>query len=774
MTRTKLFLIVFLLGLLAGLLMWAQRENPTPSLNRSEDPVYVGMKICAECHTEQVRQWSGSHHDLAMQPATEKTVRGSFDGATITAQGVTSKFFKKDGRFMVRTDGPDGLLHEYAISYAFGDTPLQQYLIEFPGGRYQALGLAWDTRAQEEGGQQWFHLYPNEWVSPPSSLHWTGRDQTWNYMCAECHSTDLKKRYDLVTDTYATVWSELNVSCEACHGPGSAHVQWAKARQVKKDSAEAEAKGLRAPLKDHSGGMWLFNPGDPIARRTIARTPTMEIDMCARCHSRRSVIHEDYVHGRPLLDSHLPALLEEPLYHADGQINEEVYVYGSFIQSKMYRAGVLCSDCHEPHSLKLRAAGNSLCAGCHAPAAFETPEHHFHKTGSAGANCTECHMPAKTYMVVDPRRDHSFRIPKPRLSQMLGTPNACTGCHQDRTPAWAERTVTKWYGTQRQASPHYGEALAAGRLREPNAGHRLAQLAQNQKEPGIARATALSLLQYYPSEATMAAIRRGAADKDSLVRLGAMRALRGVPVQYRIEVAEPLLRDPVRAVRIEAARATAPVPAEALSAEQNLAWEQTAQEYFQAQEVNADRPESHLNIGVLHAEHGQHDRAEAAYHTALRLDPGFVPALVNLADLYRAQQQDDRGESLLRRAIELEPDNATVHQAMGLWLVRQGKPQEALRHFEKAATSAPNDPSYGYFYGLALHSTQHSDQAIRTLEQTVKRHPSYKPLLVALVSINQETGQYAMARRYAERLAELDPEDREARRMLADLPPARP
>ncbi len=774
MTRTRLFLIVVLFGLSAGVLIWAQREDPTPSLNRSEDPVYVGMKICAECHAEEARRWSGSHHDLAMQPATGKTVRGNFDGATITAQGVTSTFFKQEGRFMVRTDGPDGRLQEYAISYTFGETPLQQYLIEFPGGRYQALGLAWDTRAKEQGGQRWFHLYPNERVTPPSSLHWTGRDQTWNYMCAECHSTDLKKRYDLTTDTYATAWSELNVSCEACHGPGSAHVQWAKAGQPKEYSGESGAKGLRAPLKDYSGGIWSFSPGNRIARRTVARNPTMEIDMCARCHSRRSGIHEDYVHGRPLLDSHLPALLEEPLYHADGQINEEVYVYGSFIQSKMYRAGVVCSDCHEPHSLKLRAAGNSLCAGCHAPAAFDTAEHHFHKAGSQGANCTECHMPANTYMVVDPRRDHSFRIPRPGLSRTLGTPNACTGCHNDKTPAWAEGTVTKWYGTQRQASPHYGEALAAGRLREPSAWHRLVQLAQNREESGMVRATALSLLQHYPSEATIAAIRHGAAEKDALVRMGTMRALRAVPPLFRIEVAEPLLRDPVRAVRIEAARAMAPVPAEALSTEQNLAWERAAQEYIQAQEANADRPESHLNIGVLHAEHGQPDRAEAAYHTALRLDPAFVPALVNLADLYREQQQDDRGEPLLRRAIELEPDNATARQAMGLWLVRQGKQEEALQHFEKAATSAPHDPSYGYVYGLALHSTQRSDQAIRTLEQTAKRHPSYKPLLVALVSINQEARRHAVARRYAERLVELDPEDKAARRMLADLQLARP
>ncbi|HHH43504.1 MAG TPA: hypothetical protein ENK49_05140, partial [Gammaproteobacteria bacterium] len=189
---------------------------------------FVGRPVCTACHTEQAVQWSGSNHDQAMQLATSHTVLGNFDNATFTNFGVTSSFFKKNGRFMVRTVGPDGKLKDYEIKYTFGVEPLQQYLVEFPGGRLQALSLAWDTRSKQQGGQRWFHLYPDENIAYDDELHWTRPSQNWNSMCAECHSTNLEKNYDPVTRTFATSWSEIDVSCEACHGPGSNHVRWAE------------------------------------------------------------------------------------------------------------------------------------------------------------------------------------------------------------------------------------------------------------------------------------------------------------------------------------------------------------------------------------------------------------------------------------------------------------------------------------------------------------------------------------------------------------------
>ncbi len=202
--------------------------SPTPP---AAAPTIVGSAACGGCHQSEMAAWRGSQHALAMQAATAQTVLGNFDDASFTHAGLTSRFFRRDGGFFVSTDGPDGKLAEFQIRYTFGVYPLQQYLIAFPDGRLQALGIAWDARPKDRGGQRWFHLYPDRTLHAGDPLHWTGIDQTWNFMCAECHVTELHKNYDAAGNTYATTWAEIGVGCEACHGPGSAHVAWAGRQQ---------------------------------------------------------------------------------------------------------------------------------------------------------------------------------------------------------------------------------------------------------------------------------------------------------------------------------------------------------------------------------------------------------------------------------------------------------------------------------------------------------------------------------------------------------------
>jgi hypothetical protein len=450
---------------------------------QAEAPRYVGREQCVPCHQREADLYAGSHHDLAMQPADATTVLGDFDNSTFTYAGSTSTFFKKDGAFYVRTDGPDGKLHEYRIAYTFGVKPLQQYLIAFADGRMQALSICWDTRPKEEGGQRWFHLYPDERITHEDILHWTGPYQNWNDMCAECHSTNVKKNYRADTDRFDTQWSEIDVSCEACHGPGSEHVAWAETAAGKGKGAKGPGRPGATPAATSTGGNgllvtfkepaeWVLDQRTGIAVRSRPRRSHVEIETCARCHARRSVIGDDYVHGRPLLDTHRPALLAPPVFEVDGQIKEEVYEYQSFLQSRMYAAGVTCSDCHEPHRLTI-SADNAVCARCHLPARFDTRAHHFHAPGSAGAQCAACHMPARLYMVVDSRRDHSFRVPRPDLSLKLGTPNACSSCHADRPPEWAAAAAEKWWGSTRASQPHYGEAIHAARRNLPGAEQKL-------------------------------------------------------------------------------------------------------------------------------------------------------------------------------------------------------------------------------------------------------------------------------------------------------------
>ena len=610
---------------------------------------YMGRPVCATCHAEQNAQWSGSHHDLAMQPAAGKTVLGNFDNASLTHFGVTTSFFRKDGRFIVRTEGPDGRLEDYEIKYTFGVDPLQQYLIEFPGGRLQALGLAWDTRPKDKGGQRWFHLYSNEKITHDDELHWTRPSQNWNSMCAECHSTHLKKNYDPVTRSFSTTWSEIDVSCEACHGPGSDHVVWAGRKPGWQKLGVN--KGLALLLDERKDIHWKINPETGNVSRSKVRSGDKEVEMCARCHSRRSPITSDYVHGEPLLNHYLPRLLDEGMYYPDGQIDDEVYVYGSFIQSKMHHAGVTCSDCHEPHSLKLRTPGNGVCLKCHQAAKYDQSSHHFHQLGAQGASCAECHMPPTTYMVVDPRHDHSMRIPRPDLSVQLGTPNACNNCHTDKEPKWAAEQVKTWYGHTSTGFQAYAQALHAARHEEVGTGNTLATLIRNTQTAYIARATALAQIGPYLSPATVDVLTLGLADNNPGVREAAVRALEYGPSGMRVRLVFPMLDDDVRAVRIEAARVLASIPAGELPAKQRSLLGKALQENIAAQQASAERPEAQSNLGNLYAARGELYQAESAYQTATDLNPVYVPAYINLADLYRLQGNETKAEKVLRRAI---------------------------------------------------------------------------------------------------------------------------
>jgi len=726
---------------------------------------YVGSAQCKGCHEAEYQAWQGSHHDLAMAEATAQTVLGNFENATFENYGITSKFFRRDGRFFVNTEGPDGALQDYEIRYTFGWTPLQQYLVEFPGGRLQTLPIAWDTRPREQGGQRWFHLYPNERIAPDDELFWTRQSQNWNFMCSECHSTDLRKNYRAENDQYETAWAEIDVACEACHGPGAAHLAWAA--QTPRDEGDT-TRGLPVRLGDTDGGAWVMDPATGIARRTPERSSHAQIETCARCHSRRALLHEPYVHGRPIGDTHRVSLLDDRLYYPDGQIKDEVYVYGSFLQSRMQRAGVTCSDCHDPHSLKLKAKGNGICLSCHLAAKYDAPGHHRHEPGSPGAACIECHMPSRTYMVVDPRRDHSFRIPRPDMAAAFGTPDACTACHKDKSPAWAAEAIAGWYGAERRDGLlRVAEALQAGRSRAADAEHKLAALAGDATQPGIVRATALAGLRDNATPASLLTVQRAVGDPDPLVRRAAAAFLEALDPAQRFQLGGVLLSDPVRDVRIEAAQALAMVPRQGLSPEQAAALDKAVAEYESVQRLNAERPESYLNLGLLYTNLSLWDKAEAAYRSAIRRDRAFVPAYVNLADLQRALGRSS--VALLEEGIAAAPKAAALHHALGLALVRDQRLADAVPPLQRASELAPDDARYGYVYAVALKETEGVARALEVLRAQLLKHPHNRDLLLALISYSREAGDTAAARGYVETLYRLAPRDPVVRQLQAEL-----
>ena len=593
--------------------------------------------------------------------------------------------------------------------------PLEQYLLELPGGRLQALTIAWDSRPKADGGQRWFHLHPNETIKAGDPLHWTGLQQNWNFECAECHSTNLRRNYDPVGGVYRTGYSEINVSCESCHGPGSLHAAWA--RKQAGWQALDETKGLVVSLDERRDVFWILDPLTGNSARSAPRQTTHEIETCALCHSRRGPIWADVPPGAPIGDSYRVALLDDNLYFPDGQIRDEVYEYGSFLQSRMFHAGVTCSDCHEPHSLKLRSPGNGVCLQCHAAEKYDVAAHHRHAPNSVGAQCASCHMPTHTYMVVDPRRDHSICIPRPDLSVSLGTSNACNGCHADKSPQWATDQIKSWYGASNPGFQHFAESLQAGSVGAPGAREQLLALATDRSSPGIARASAVSRLDRVANPAERESLHGLLHDDDPLVRRAVAEAYAGAPAGVRLDVL-PLLDDPIRDVRLQATQTLATLPAQSLSEEERQRRDNGIEEYIASQRSNADRPEAHQNIGIILIELGRAPEAEPEFKKALELDPNFVPAAVTLADLYRGLGRDAEAEPVLRKLLARSP-SAAAHHSLGLWLVRAGRHEEALAEFKQAADLAPESAHFGYVYAVSVASAGDRIQAVRDSARSV-------------------------------------------------------
>jgi len=726
---------------------------------------FVGSEVCSECHQKEYQEWKQSHHDLAMQHASAETVLGDFYDKSFNYFDITSTFFKREGKYFVKTDDADGNLDIFEIKYTFGVYPLQQYLIEFDDGRLQVLSIAWDSRVEEEGGQRWFHLYSDNKIIFDDPLHWTKLNQNWNFMCAECHSTNLEKNFDKETNRYKTTWSEIDVGCEACHGPGESHVDLSK---LDKPERETTTNGLAVNLENDS--TWIMNPASSIAARSLMRDSWSEIETCALCHSRRAAHQSKYTHGDKLIKSHVPAILEEGLYHIDGQIDDEVFVYGSFLQSKMYQKGVTCSDCHNPHSLQLKAQGNDLCSTCHLASKFDTPKHHFHSTGSEGAQCTACHMPEKTYMSVDDRADHSFPIPRPDLSIKLDVPNTCTQCHENQSNQWAADKIHKWYSdSAHRRALNYGEIIHAGRRGHMNANDLLVKFINDTSQASIKRATAMATLQGYLSPGTLPVIKTLLHDNSELVRLNAIGVVDSLPPELKTDLLIHLLSDNLNIIRIEAGRALADSRSFIKDSSILNQLDSAIESYITSQYINAERPEAHTNLGALYSRMQEFDKAESAYKKAIEIDPAYAPAYINLADLYRSQSDDKKSMSYLNEIINRQPESGLAHHSLGLLYIRKQNLELALQSLRKSIELEPANTRFNYIYAVALDAQGKTNESITILERAHKQRPVDPDVLYALVNYHQKTGQSVKAKHYAKLLTEVSPWDQNARLLFNSL-----
>jgi predicted CXXCH cytochrome family protein len=743
-----------------------------PATAADQRPVsgFVGTQVCAACHSVEAALWAESHHARAMQPASAQTVLGNFADARLEHFGTTARFFRRGDNFMVAAEGRDGKPAEFKIGFTFGLYPLQQYLTVFPDGRVQALPYAWDARPAEQGGQRWFHLYPDAPMPHTDPLHWTGPQQNWNFMCADCHSTAVKKGYDPAQDRFDTRFSAVNVGCEACHGAGQGHVDWANSGKP----AQVANMGFASVVAQRPSPDWSIDPLTGSPMHGISRPQGDEVEACGRCHARRSQFSDAWVPGDPLTKAYLPSFITPDLYEDDGQMRDEVFNYSSFQQSKMFAKGVVCSDCHDPHSSALKATRSAVCAQCHLAEKFEAVAHTGHPPSPSAPDCIACHMSVRTYMVVHRRHDHSFRIPRPDQSIALGTPNACTDCHKDRDAAWAAAAVERWHGPVRKGFQTYAEAFHAERTHQPQAGDLLLTIANGKDVPAIARASALIALAAHPSVETDHVMARGLADPDPMVRIAGLRGMAALPRDQRWRRANALLGDPTAAVRIEAAQLLADQPPGEVGPNERALLEAAFAEYEAAQRFNADRPEGHANLGSFLVRRGRLAEAEAEYLAGIRLMPGAIALHVDLADLYRQTGREPQAEQVLRSAISIAPDAAAPHYALGLSLIRAKRVDEAMSQLQRAAELDPDNPRFAYVYGVALQSRGRLDEARKVWEAALARDPTNRDILSVLLQDALKAQDIGRARDLAERLLALLPDDAALARLAAQLRAAKP
>jgi len=732
--RTLKLLRVLTLAALACVVSACQGSKE-PQLDLQEmQAEFVGRGQCVDCHADAYTDWLGSHHDDAMDIANADTVLGDFGDTEFEYNGISTSFYRKDDKFFVFTESAGGEMAEHEVLYTFGVEPLQQYLVAFPGGRLQALSTAWDIERQE-----WFFLYPGEDIDAGDWLHWTRNGQNWNGMCAECHSTNLRKNYDPETKTYSTKWSEIDVSCEACHGAGSRHVAWADIDPVQRPAIanyglDVQTNGIDGPQL---------------------------VELCAACHVRRAEIG-DYNHAQVnLMETLVPSLLEQGIYHPDGQILEEDYVWGSFVQSKMYANGVSCRDCHNVHSLELKLEGNQLCHQCHVPETYDTPKHHFHELTAdgepnAGAQCIKCHMPEQPYMVIDYRADHSMRVPRPDLTRSIRVPNACSSCHDDRSLDWAIDAYSDWYGSERK--PHFGTILAAAQAGDPDAANGLYGVISDAATPAIARATAVSALSAYPGEQSAALLERALGDEDALIRHAAVDTIDSARSEQLSEWLAPMLEDPVRAVRLRAAARLGTIGPDYLTAAQRVLLNESLDEYVSAMRDGLDFAAAGMILGNLYSARGDLRAAERYYRDALEVDELFFPAKMNLAVLVAQQGAEAEAELLFREVLEAYPNRYDAAYSLALLLAGQNRLDESADYLAQATEGMPFNSRAHYNHGLLLAQLGRDDEAEAALNAALAIEPLSFDYLYALADFYLKRGRDEEALELAERMIQAHPQ----------------
>ncbi len=687
---------------------------------------YVGSKACGQCHPREFTRWQDSAHAWAMRRSRPDESVADFDDASVSFGNAGLAAMQSDGQQLTaRIIEPGSQPKQVVMRYFFGHEQIEQHVVQTERGRYQALPFGFDTKRRD-----WFDIFKDDPRRPGDWGHWTGRGMTANSECIFCHSTGYKRNYDLQTDSYRSSWAEMAVGCEACHGPGASH---------------AGAKG-----SDRAKGYGNLDADSMF-------------DTCASCHSLRRVIADGFSPGEKFLDYFEPVLLDEDNYQPNGAVRGEAYEWTSFKQSRMYRKqsrmyreDVRCPACHEIHGGRLKKQGNALCLDCH-DASLNTPSHSHHTAAGKGSQCVACHMPERVFMQRDARRDHSFSVPDPKLSQTLSVTNACNDCHRDQTPEWASKALKAWFvpGRDRKLERETATEIAAARTGRPGAERVLIKCLDTCKD-SVRRASAARLLGRYLGEP---AVRRALVaigdDGDDLVRNAAVFALGQGDTVYK-DVQAALLAattDPVRSVRVNAAWGLRTVSLDDLAAASRAkslgGLRDALAEWETSQMVEAEDPESHHALGLFYAAQHRPDDAISAYRQALTLSPSTIPPRYNLSVLLIDQGREAEAEKQIDELLRYHPEYPAALYALGVLRVSRGATREAVTAFahclkvDRAYPGALHDLAHAYV------TLDQGGLANYVLGAALKFPDSKREAMITLVTVNLALGKRKVAAGWA-------------------------
>jgi len=700
---------------------------------------YVGPGSCRECHADAYALWTKSHHGLAERPLRPELDQAAFVPPRAFLHGSqTTKVEATNGSYFITSLGLSGRPETHRVERVLGSDPLRQFLTAAPGGRWQTLEAAYDPNRKE-----WFDVFGSEDRQPGEWGHWTGRGMNWNSMCAACHNTRLQKNYDAATDSYHTTMKEGSVSCEACHGPLQAHVDWQR---------QPRNRGRLDPTMPQ-------------------RTPAQIMDMCAACHARRADLTGDFKPGDAFFDHYdLTIVDHSELFYPDGQIHDEDYEFTAFLGSKMHQAGVTCLDCH-PRSLHMpRPQGNGVCLRCHATGERHAPliqpeAHSHHAAGGAGDECIGCHMPVTVYMQRHPRHDHGFTIPDPLLTKKTGIPNACNRCHKDKDADWSLAAVEQWYGAKMERPARLrAEWLALARQGDVSArGPLLAIL--NDETNAYWQAVAAGLLDQWAGDpAVRDGLAKALTHPHPLVRATAVRSLEPLAEETGSTLAgefRKLLADPSRNVRLAAAWA--------LRAELDTN-SPPGRELLHFLDFNADQPSGQMQQGAFYFARGDLAAALEHFQRAAAWDTNSAPLHREFAVALSAANRPAEAIEQLTAACRLAPREASYDYELGLAYNEAGDLPHAIEWLEAAVKlDAGNDRAW-YNLGLARNAAGQIGPALEALNRAQSVAPNDARIPYASATILARAGRVAEAKAAAQRALTLQPDLVEAAQLLRSLP----